>query len=495
MIEIQKLYDYVGRVRQQKKVDIHSIINTTLVSNPYITNFPKDFLFNNFKKESKLKLFIFHSIKFYFFNTIRFIFFIQIFFYYKFLYKKPKHDISKDDLILDLFIDIGRVVKDGSFSENYFSTLYPILKNNKISHVFIPRVVGLSRNPIKLHKQLISFFKIINQDSNYFLFEFELLSFNNFLELIWLCLCYPFKTLRLFSKEKNKQDIVFNIHLLKDISKEGTGSFTRYILGKNIGKIKNISKIYSWSEFQVIERAFNYAIRKNSDIKVYACQFLVNYPVYFNMHVQDIDEFNGSAPHKVLVNGSYYLLEREKVDFQLGVSLRYQNIFDYQSQNIGSNVVLLGSYLIHETKNVLKLVSNIDTVIFKGHPEVGIDVFRDVMGENIKVTNESIYDLFPKAALIIGSATGSLAEAIACGVSVIVVARENELITNPLVDMGKGEMWDTAFNAIEVEQKIKKLLEFRNKNMDEIKIIATWYKDNFFIEPSEENIVKTFELK
>jgi len=75
------------------------------------------------------------------------------------------------------------------------------------------------------------------------------------------------------------------------------------------------------------------------------------------------------------------------------------------------------------------------------------------------------------------------------------VARENELITNPLVDMGKGEMWDIAFNAIEVEQKIKKLLEFRNKNMDEIKIIATWYKDNFFIEPSEENIVKTFELK
>jgi hypothetical protein len=31
--------------------------------------------------------------------------------------------------------------------------------------------------------------------------------------------------------------------------------------------------------------------------------------------------------------------------------------------------------------------------------------------------------------------------------------------------------------------------------MDEIKSIATWYKDNLFIEPSEENILKTFELK
>jgi hypothetical protein len=31
--------------------------------------------------------------------------------------------------------------------------------------------------------------------------------------------------------------------------------------------------------------------------------------------------------------------------------------------------------------------------------------------------------------------------------------------------------------------------------MDEIKGIATWNKDNLFIEPSEDNFVKTFELK
>ena len=60
--------------------------------------------------------------------------------------------------------------------------------------------------------------------------------------------------------------------------------------------------------------------------------------------------------------------------------------------------------------------------------------------------------------------------------------------------MGKGKMWDIAFNTIEVEQKMKKLLEFRNKNMDEIKSIATQYKDNLFIEPSEENIAKIFKL-
>ena len=213
------------------------------------------------------------------------------------------------------------------------------------------------------------------------------------------------------------------------------------------------------------------------------------------MHVQDIDEANGSAPNKVLVNGSHYLLERQKVDYQLGVSLRYQNIFEYQSQKLGFNIVLLGSYFINETMNMLELVCNIDSVIFKGHPAINIDVFQDAIGSNIKITSKNIYDLFPETALIIGSASGSLAEAIACGVSVVIVARENELITNPLADMGKGKMWDIAFNMAEVDQKMKNLLDFRNKNTAEIKGISNWYKKNLFIEPNEENIVKTFELK
>ena len=494
MLKIEILHNYVSRIKQKKKNDIHSIVNTTLTINPYVTNFPKNFLFENFSKQNKAKLFLVNTIKFYIYHFLEFSKYIQTFIYCKFLYKK-KYKVAQQELVLDIFVLVDSVIKDGKFNENYFPALYPILKKENIKYVFIPRLYGLSWNPFKLHHQLKDFFQVINKDTNIFLFEFELLSVKDFFQLAWLILCYPFKTLRLLVKEKKQQDISFNNHLLRDISKQQFDAFSRYIFGKNIAKISNISKIYSWSEFQVIERSFNYAVRKNSDIKVYACQFLVNYPIYFNMHVQDIDEVNGSAPNKVLVNGSHYLLERERVDYQLGVSLRYQNIFEYQGQNVGSNIVLLGSYFIDETKKMLKLVSNFDAILFKGHPAIDVDIFRGIMGNNIKVTNENIYDLFPKTALIIGSATGSLAEAVACGVSVVVVAREHELITNPLVDMGKGKMWDIAFNMIEVEQKMKKLLEFRNKNMDEIKSIATWYKDNLFIEPSEENILKTFELK
>jgi hypothetical protein len=305
-------------------------------------------------------------------------------------------------------------------------------------------------------------------------------------------ICYPLKTLNLIEKEKTTQDVIFNVHLLKDISKVGFDAFTRYIFGRNISSIKNIDKIYSWSEFQVVERAFNYGIRKYSNIIINACQFYINYPIYFNSFVQDIDELGGYAPHKVLVNGRYYLRKCENIKYELGVSFRYAKIFEYKKQNTGNNIVVLGSYLIDETKNTLELVKIFDNIIFKSHPTVDNSNFKDQIERNTQVTNEDIYDLFPKALIIVGNASGSLVEAVACGVSVIVLARENELIPNPLVDFGKGEIWDIAFNKKELIDRCQQLLIYRKNNPDKINVIAAWYKDNFFIEPTKENISKVF---
>jgi len=494
MHKIKKLYDYVANIKRQKKNDIHSIVNTTLTINPYITKFPKDFLFEKINNQNKLKLFLVNVGKFYVLHLLAFSKYILVFIYYKLLYKK-KYQVTQKSLILDVFVLVDNVMKKGVFSEDYFSVLYPVLEKTNTRYIFIPRLYGLNNSPFKLHRQLRAFFGIINKNKNNFLFEFELLSVKDFFRLAWLVIFYPFKTLRLLVKEESQQDVLFNVHLLGDISKQQFEAFSRYIFGKNLAKISEISKIYSWSEFQIIERSFNYAIRKNSDIKIYACQFLVNYTVYFNTHVQDIDEIIGCAPNKVLVNGSHYLLKRELVDYQLGVSLRYSKLFEYQVQNTGANVTLLGSYFVDETISLLRLVGNFDAVLFKSHPAIDADVFRDAMFKNTKVTNKNIYDLFPETALIIGGATGSMAEAVSCGISVIVVARESELATNPLVDIGKSKIWDIAFDKTEVEKKSKKLLEFRNKNMHEIKSIAAWYRDNLFIEPSAENISRVFELQ
>jgi len=67
-------------------------------------------------------------------------------------------------------------------------------------------------------------------------------------------------------------------------------------------------------------------------------------------------------------------------------------------------------------------------------------------------------------------------------------------LTNPLVDYGRGEIWDIAFSEDDVKKKCNLLLEYRKNSPDKVKKIASWYKEKFFIEPTEENIVKAFEL-
>jgi len=88
---------------------------------------------------------------------------------------------------------------------------------------------------------------------------------------------------------------------------------------------------------------------------------------------------------------------------------------------------------------------------------------------------------------------GTSLEAVACGVPVIIIANEGNLI-NPLVNYGKGEIWDIAFNEQDVKKHYDNLLKYKNNNLNKVEKIACWYKENFFVEPTEENIVRAFEF-
>jgi len=114
---------------------------------------------------------------------------------------------------------------------------------------------------------------------------------------------------------------------------------------------------------------------------------------------------------------------------------------------------------------------------------------------DIKVVNDNIYTLFENTKIVITTASGTAVEAVSCGISVIIVASENNLTANPLVEYGKGKIWDIAFDSGKIASVYEQLVEYRNHNKQEIQTISTWYKENFFIEPTEANIVRVFGLK
>ena len=90
--------------------------------------------------------------------------------------------------------------------------------------------------------------------------------------------------------------------------------------------------------------------------------------------------------------------------------------------------------------------------------------------------------------------SGTALEAVACGISVIIISSSNSLTVNPLVNFGYGKIWDIVFDGTELNGKVNALLEYKKNNPDEIYSISKWYKDNFFIEPTESNICNAFKL-
>lgn len=484
-----KFSSYISNIKESMPIDIFSICNVTIITNPYASNFPKEFFAGKHKEDNKFLLFIKSSLKFYLKHVYLFFSYLISFFIYKLFYKK-KSDI-KDTIFIDIFFIVNNILKNKAFNENYFRGLYEVLDEYGVKYTFLPRLYGSSTNPFKL----IKFFKIINQDKRNFLFEFELLSLKDLVDIFSMIILYPFKTLRLQQKENTTTDKLFNRELIRDIRNQQFEAFSRYIYGKNIAKLDKVNKIYSWSEFQVVERSFNYGVRVNNhNIKLYGCQFYLNYETYFNTFVYDIDFLNQSSFHTVLVNGKWYILDREYIDYRVGISLRYKDIFNYNISFTGNKTLLLGSYIEKDTKYMLDMVSSFANVLFKNHPAVNVNRLGE-LSKNIEVVEDSIYELFKDTAVVIATASGTAVEAVACGISVIIIASKDNLTANPLVERGKGKIWDIAFSKDDVEKLYNKLVKYRKENIEELHDIALWYRDNFFVEPTEENIIKAFELE
>jgi len=485
----KQFHDYINNIKKSSSLDLYTIINTTLIKNPYTSSFPFNFFRSKLNTENKFLLFIKSSTKFYLRNLYLLISYFIAFIIYKIYYKKKRN--SEPKIIIDIFGLVDKVNKEEKFTENYFTGIYEIFKDYNTEYVILLRPYLVGKNPFKLKQ----FFRIINNDKRDFIFEYELLKLFDFLRLFGLVIMYPFKTLMLLQKNDSKIDNIFNHALIADIKSFNFESLTRFILGKNLSNLESIEKIYSWSEFQVIERSFNYAIRKNcSHIKLIGLQFYLNIETMFHTCINDIDYDQLTSPHKVLVNGKYYIKDRRKVMYSSGISLRYKNIFDFKGIVEEKNILLLGSFIEKDTKNMIKSVKEFNHVIFKNHPAINLNKFAE-LPINIEVSIEDIYTLFINTKLVIGTASGTVVEAVACGLSVIIIASVDNLTANPLVEYGQGEIWDIVYDINEIEDFYKKLINFRIQNPEKINEIANWYKENFFIEPTKQKIIETFELQ
>lgn len=480
---------YIDNIKRNSPKDIFTIINPTIIKNPYISVFPILFFKQELPEYNRLLLIVKNFIIFYARNGYCFLSYFVALCIFK-IYGK-KCDKNKISNIIDTFGLVDRVNKSCKFEEGYLVGIYDIFDAFHTEYSILIRPYGITKNPFKIKK----FLKVLSRDDKNFLFEYEFIKIKDIIEILYFLFVYPFKVLRLAQKEVELQDKIFNYALLSDISKFEFSSLTRYILGKRLAEMKNISKIYSWSEFQAVERGFNYGIRsKNNNMKIYALQFFVTYESYLNVIVDDIDEDMLACANEIYVNGKYYMQNRKKVKYSLGVSLRYKNIFSFDGIKYDKNIIFFGSHIIKESIEILEYAKKIkDIVIFKNHPAMPVDINSNKFG-NIVLSSENIYKLFEYAKIVVCSASGTALEAVCCGVSVIVVASSTNLTANPLVDIGKGQIWDIVYDFSEFEIVYTKLLNYRRDNCEVVKKLSEWYKDNFFVNINDNNLMRVFKF-
>jgi len=353
---------------------------------------------------------------------------------------------------------------------------------------------GVNKNPFKILKLL----DVLNKDNNSFIFEFEILSIKDIINIFVNILIYPFKTIRLLRKSTSAIDKLFNYEVINTLDSTPFSAYIRYLIGKRIStKFHNGTKIISWQEFQELEKTLNRAVRESDKlIKIYGCQFLIQYKNYISMYMTNTDYELNITPHETLLNGqvNYNLSTKQK--YRNGVSLRYKNLYDFESINDTKDILVLLSYDIEESIYLLMILDGIEESIkVKIHPATKKEQFVDYFNDNMEFVDGNIYELLSNTKIVfVAPMSGTSLEAVACGVSVIIISNNSRLIMNPLVNKGKGIIWDIAFNKHDVNKLYNSILKYRKNNINKIEEIALWYRENFFIEPTEENIIKSFEL-
>jgi hypothetical protein len=492
LIEIS---DYIDRIKENAFSDIAHIQNNVLNKNPHTSEFIDNCLVDSKIKKLNL-LFLFNKISIFYIRSIaRLVILVIQYGIFKIFGKKVNFSFDKEIYIVDIFFLVDKILKEGEHKDVYFPGLYEVLEKHNKEYIFLPRLYGLGNNPIKFIKLLKVLYK---EKKNKYLFEYDFLKFFDFVRIFIFIMRYPIKQFDLIQNGNAYLDNLFNYELFNCLPNTSFEPFVRYIVGERLAKrLSRNSKIISWQEFQNLEKTFYKAIRSsNNKILIYGCEFLIKYELYLSMHITNIDESLLIVPHKTLLNGNYNYSSSNKHHFQNGVSLRYKNIFRFENSfNHNENSLVLLAQDVNKSKNLLKIIGDIDTLSIKLHPASNQEDFNQFLKVNWNYVNLNLYDLFKNTNIIfVSTMTGTALEAVACGISVIVVASPNSLKINPLVEYGYGKIWDIVDHQGDLKIKMNSLLEFRKKNENEILFISKWYKDNFFIEPTEKNISKAFEL-
>jgi len=130
-----EFHHYIDNVKRSSPWDIYTIINPTLIKNPYASSLPKSFFLNNVRQVNNTVLFIKNLLKFYLINSYLLVSYLIAFVIYKLYYKKKRTSSLK--IVIDIFGLVDKTNKSGEFNENYLTGVYKLFEKHNTGYAIL----------------------------------------------------------------------------------------------------------------------------------------------------------------------------------------------------------------------------------------------------------------------------------------------------------------------------------------------------------------------
>ncbi|TWX54054.1 hypothetical protein [Colwellia hornerae] len=482
---------------------VYLLSNGVLSRNPYINKLLGRFYEDSFTSsvDQSYILLLAKLLSYYMKSFAKFfVWLLQKFFFSLSGYKSSNLNKHTEGLVLiDTYFVVPNLKRNDYRDRAYLRNLDLILEKHGKEYSYLPIFYG-EKNPFKY----ISIFNAFKKNNVDYITEYELLNLADICKITWFILTYPFVVLRLAKNlETSDKDVALvKDELLLTIDQITWGSYARYLVGRRVGEKVKDSKLISWCEYQSIQKNLYKGLRdKNKSIKIFGCQFFLRFGDWVNIDIPNSEVDSGIAPDLILVNGRAAMVNDSKVPHKLGASLRNKPMFGIANNNNNKSElfpILLLSYLEGESKRLLQLIGDSGyknkKVYVKAHPTLNLASLKPYISNHWIIVEGDLYDRLEDANIVIVTASGTAAEAVVIGKSVIVIGDPNGITTNPLLNLGKGKIWDIAETSEEVTNVAKKLLEYRVSNEEIVSQLSEKYKSLLFIDATDEDILAMFDL-
>ncbi len=468
-----ELIQFLAQVRRRGGEPRAHALNVTVTGNPFQSGFPRDFLATADASHEPRWQWGLASMRLW----LKGIYFLLETLFIKSVLPSPS--LEQGAVVLDTFCLVDQALSRGRLEDRYFPGAAEALHERGVQPLRLLRCLGLWRSPQKV----FAFAKVVRSHTERVICASSLLRWRDVPAFLSLLARLPslFRQFRLEGQSPDER--LFNRALREDLAAYDCQNLLAYFAGRTLaGSRPRI--VYSWSEYQPWERAFNFGLRSTGNIRVAACQLFINYPDYFNTRVP-VEDLGLCAPTEVVVNGPHFLPSAGCVPHRVGPSLRYRHLFGPRPISGDGPLLVMGSIRVSRTRAMLQLAHATGrTFAFRPHPATTDSSFADLLVDVPRASGD-LPSLLARHPVVLTEGSGVAVEAVVLGGRVLLYLEEGEIGMNPLCDVGRGVSWEVVKDPPEVGICLAKLAGATAKASQEA---ADWYLTHYFAEPTPQRV-------